>query len=51
MAEEKKKEEVKEEVAEPEPEMVLNTILEYQGKKYYWTKKNGYAEPVKVYVK
>ena len=52
MAKEEKKEEVKEEkVAEPEPEPVLNTILEYKGKKYYWTKKNGVEEPIKVFLK
>lgn len=50
MAEEKK--EVKKEVKaepEPKPELLNRSYKDGDGKKYYWTKKSGMTEPIKVY--
>ena len=50
MAEEK---EVKKEVKKVEkvvkPEALNKTYTDGDGKKYYWTKKSGMTEPIKVY--
>ncbi len=47
MADEKKEVKKEEKVAEPE---LLNRIYkDGDGKKYFWTKKSGMAEPIKVY--
>ncbi len=52
MAEEKK-EEVKKEVKKEEkvvkPERLNKTYTDGDGKKYYWTKKSGMTEPIKIY--
>ena len=48
MAEEKK--EVKKEAKKVEVPELLNRIYkDGEGKKYYWTKKSGMTEPIKVY--
>ena len=51
MAEEKKevKKEVKKEEKVEEPELLNRIYKDGDGKKYYWTKKSGMTEPIKVY--
>ena len=48
MAEEKK--EVKKEAKKvEEPELLNRTYKDGDGKEYFWTKKSGMTEPIKVY--
>ncbi len=50
MAEEKEvKKEVKKEEKVVEPELLNRIYKDGDGNKYYWTKKSGMTEPIKVY--
>ena len=51
MAEEKKevKKEVKKEEKVAEPELLNRIYEDGDGKKYFWTKKSGMTDPVKIY--